>query len=162
MGNACDKIEDGIWLGDRGVYDKECPEYTRFQTIITAMTEEEVKKYNIQKYAGNRNWLHIDVDDDSVNITQHFQHVIDHVEAARKRGDCVLIHCMGGVSRSPTLMAAYLMWKHQWSAQTSLDYIYTRRTVIRPNDEFVKQLHAYESKMIPDEHTHVQENIETN
>ncbi len=162
MGNACDKMEDGLWLGDRGVYSKESPEYTRFQTIVTVLTEEEIRRYNIKQYAEKRNWLHIDLEDEPVDISKHFLHVIKHVDAARNRGDCVLIHCAAGISRSATLMAAYLMWKNRWTAKEALDHIRARRDQIRPNDCFLEQLRIFEEvlpKIVPDNHKEIQENV---
>ncbi len=164
MGNACDKMEDGLWLGDKGVYDKECPEYTRFQTIVTAMIPEEIHRYDIRKYAESRNWLHVDMEDcERVDASQHFLHVIKHVDAARQKGDCVLIHCAAGISRSATLMAAYLMWKNRWTAEKALDYIRARRNQIRPNDGFLEQLRMFEgllAKIVPPQHEELTENVE--
>ena len=162
MGNVCDKIEDGLWLGDRGVYDKH-QEYKRFQTIVTILVDEEVERYNIRQYTEPRNWLHIDLEDDEcIDISQHFLQVINHVEAARKRGDCVLIHCAAGVSRSVTIMAAYLMWKHQWTRDQALDYIRERRNQIRPNDGFLQQLALFEgtlAKIVASDQKELEEDI---
>jgi protein-tyrosine phosphatase len=165
MGNACDKMEDGLWLGDKGVYDKECPEYKRFQTIVTVLIDEEIHRYDVKQYAEKRNWLRIDLEDDErVDISKHFLHVIKHVDAARNRGDCVLIHCAAGISRSATLMAAYLMWKNRWTAEEALDYIRARRSQIRPNDGFLEQLRMFEgvlAKIVPPQHEELKEDVES-
>jgi dual specificity phosphatase 12 len=145
MGNVCDKIEDNLWLGDKGVYNKECPEYTRFQTIVSILIEEEVHRYDVRQYAEGRNWLLIPLEDsEDTDISSKFLRVIKHVDAALQRGDCVLIHCAAGVSRSTTMMAAYLMWKHRWSRDQTLDYIRARRSIIQPNDGFLEQLALFE------------------
>jgi protein-tyrosine phosphatase len=163
MGNACDKIEHNLWLGDKGVYDKECPEYQRFQTIVTILIDIEVYRYDIRKYAETRNWLHIDLEDsENTDISRHFLQVIKHVDAAQKRGDCVLIHCAAGISRSATMMAAYLMWKHQWTRDQALEYIRTSRSIIRPNDGFLEQLALFEgvlAKIVGEQHEELQENV---
>jgi protein-tyrosine phosphatase len=67
-------------------------------------------------------------------------HAILH--AAIARGATVLVHCAAGVSRSPTLVAAYLMLERGYSATEALDFVGKRRTGISPNTGFVEQLSA--------------------
>ncbi len=148
MGNVCDKMEDGLWLGDKDGYvsfDGKQPEYVRFQSIVTALTFEEVKLWRIHEKVGARNWFHLPIDDAcEVPISEYFHDVIEFIEAARQRGDQVLIHCAAGVSRSATLMIAYLMWKRHWTRKEAVEYVVARRKVVDPNDGFMDQLAAWE------------------
>ncbi len=143
MGNVADRMEEHLWLGDKYTY--EYPEYNkRFTAIVTAMLPEEVTENRIQEKVAGRNWLHVPVDDDwREDISQHFLHVIQFIDAARKEGP-VLIHCAGGISRSPTLVAAYLMWEHGWTRQQSMEHITTYRKIVDPNDGFMEQLLIFE------------------
>jgi atypical dual specificity phosphatase len=54
----------------------------------------------------------------------------------------VLLHCAAGISRSVSLMAAYLMHRTRWqlSAYEALTYIRTRRRIASPNIGFCLQL----------------------
>ena len=43
------------------------------------------------------------------NISQHFTETYEFIEQARDRGTGILVHCSAGVSRSCTIVIAYLM-----------------------------------------------------
>lgn len=111
--------------------------------VITVMTAEELDYYGIE---GNVDfegtvWLWIDIeDDDSEPIAAHFNKVIAAIEKARAAGKATLIHCMAGVSRSPTLAAAWLMHHYAWTAAQALAYLKERRPCVDPNAGFVAAL----------------------
>ncbi|KAJ7580757.1 protein-tyrosine phosphatase-like protein [Mycena floridula] len=55
----------------------------------------------------------------------------------------VLVHCAEGVSRSVSVVAAFLMAVYGWNPKEALSYIKERRGVANPNFGFVQQLHEY-------------------
>lgn len=55
----------------------------------------------------------------------------------------VLIHCGAGISRAPTMTAAYLMRKHRISATSAVSLITAARPFAHPNCNFMKQLREY-------------------
>lgn len=55
----------------------------------------------------------------------------------------VLVHCAEGISRSVSVVAAFLMAQHGWTPLEAVRYIQSRRTVANPNFGFVNQLHEY-------------------
>lgn len=56
----------------------------------------------------------------------------------------MLIHCHAGVSRSATILAAYLIHKKQITADEAVKIIQEKRKRAKPNDAFMKQLKEYE------------------
>lgn len=112
--------------------------------VITAMTAEELDYYNIEPvidFEGS-GWLWVDIeDDDSEPIEAHFDRVCTEIENARAADKAVLIHCMAGVSRSPTLAAAWLMHHYAWTADRALAYLKERRPCVDPNAGFVGALY---------------------
>ena len=57
----------------------------------------------------------------------------------------VLVHCHAGVSRSATIVISYLMKRFiNFSLQDALQYVKSKRSIIRPNSGFLKQLQEYE------------------
>ncbi|KAK0713706.1 protein-tyrosine phosphatase-like protein, partial [Lasiosphaeria miniovina] len=56
----------------------------------------------------------------------------------------VLVHCSEGVSRSPTVVVAYLMRKHRSTVAAVLRDVRRRRRVVDPNRNFLEQLHLWE------------------
>jgi len=77
------------------------------------------------------------------NIAKHFEPCIEFIDQCRSKGN-VLVHCASGVSRSATIVIAYLMKKNKWKYQEALEYVRKRRNIIEPNEGFVKQLKSWE------------------
>ncbi|GBP00334.1 Dual specificity protein phosphatase MPK-4 [Eumeta japonica] len=56
----------------------------------------------------------------------------------------VLVHCHYGVSRSATLVIAFLMRKYEMSFERAFSYVKYKRKFINPNHGFIIQLKEYE------------------
>lgn len=48
-----------------------------------------------------------------------------------------------GISRSGSTVVAYAMKKQHWPLDVALAYVKDRRSVVKPNDGFMKQLQLY-------------------
>ncbi|TFK38219.1 protein-tyrosine phosphatase-like protein [Crucibulum laeve] len=55
----------------------------------------------------------------------------------------VLVHCVEGVSRSVSVVAAFLMSQYGWTADQAVQYVKSKRMQADPNFGFVQQLHEY-------------------
>ena len=66
-------------------------------------------------------------------LFEHFEESYEFIEAMRSHGINVLVHCHAGLSRSASIVCAYLMRKYNWNAERSLNYVRERRHRIRPN-----------------------------
>ncbi|GBC01919.1 hypothetical protein RclHR1_04390004 [Rhizophagus clarus] len=64
-------------------------------------------------------------------------------EANRERGR-VLVYCWAGVSRSASLILAYLMNQYEYTYNNAFNYLKRRRSIIEPNWGFCLQLSRYE------------------
>ncbi|TFK19147.1 phosphatases II [Coprinopsis marcescibilis] len=60
----------------------------------------------------------------------------------------VLVHCVEGISRSVSVVAAYLMAQYGWSPTEAVQYIKKQRRIAEPNFGFVQQLHEYAQKSL--------------
>src|SRR5437868_10707660 len=58
------------------------------------------------------------------------------VDFFRDRKEGVLIHCMGGVSRSATFVIAYTMWKQQLRFPQALSHVKGCRQIVNPKQGF--------------------------
>ena len=56
------------------------------------------------------------------------QHIISK---ARSRGEPVLVHCHAGVSRSASIVIAYLISACGWSLREAFEKVYVARPIIR-------------------------------
>lgn len=100
----------------------------------------------------NREYLCIEADDvDEYDITQHFQICCKFIHDARLLSGNVLVHCESGVSRSITIIIAYLLivTEHSWSdILTGLRQV---RPSATPNNGFKKQLQAFQETLLNDQ-----------
>ncbi|ATZ80580.1 dual specificity protein phosphatase [Bodo saltans virus] len=87
----------------------------------------------------------VDITDRSHSeINKHFDECSDFIDNCVKNNGKVLVHCKYGVSRSATLIAAYLIRKQNYTTNSAINLIQKSRTQIKPNDGFVLQLKNYE------------------
>ncbi|KAL6253502.1 hypothetical protein P5V15_011487 [Pogonomyrmex californicus] len=82
------------------------------------------------------------------NIIPSAKKCIDIIHANHKEN--ILVHCNAGVSRSPTIVIAYLMIIMKLSYDEAYDKVKRARSCIRPNDGFVKQLRSIENTKFVD------------
>ncbi|KAL6078358.1 Dual specificity protein phosphatase 2, variant 2 [Balamuthia mandrillaris] len=81
------------------------------------------------------------------DIGQCFAPAIEFLDNARKAGGRVLVHCSAGVSRSTTLVLAYLMAREGMTLRQAFIYVKRRRHVVRPNNGFLMQLVHFEKTL---------------
>ncbi|XGW27312.1 hypothetical protein V3C99_007708 [Haemonchus contortus] len=70
---------------------------------------------------------------------------IAYITKAVQSGGNVLVHCEVGVSRSATIVAAYVMQKLKYSAEKAVEFIKIARPLVCPNQGFFTQLQIFES-----------------
>lgn len=71
----------------------------------------------------------------------------DYIHNAVVGGGCVLVHCNAGVSRSASVVIAYLMRYYSMNYDEAFKFVKMKRSFIRPNVGFVEQLKEYEKKL---------------
>lgn len=81
------------------------------------------------------------------NIDNYFSISNEYISKAIKGGGKVLVHCMCGVSRSATLVAAYLMYAHNYSCEDAIKLLQKRRSCVDPNDGFKEQLSNFQNTL---------------
>lgn len=59
----------------------------------------------------------------------------------------VLVHCMWGMSRSASIIVAYIMATRKMTLQSALNFVKARRSVIRPNRGFLAQLGLFQQRL---------------
>lgn len=96
-------------------------------------------------------YLNIDVEDDNeADITPHFEKVFDFLSSSASDGASrILFHCRLGVSRSATLLLAFMMKKYAMTLREAYDLAKGRRSKIQPSDTFTDALLRYESELFP-------------
>ncbi|VDD74695.1 unnamed protein product [Mesocestoides corti] len=78
------------------------------------------------------------------NLGIHFDALADRIAQEARRGGRTLVHCMAGVSRSASIVLAYLIKYQKMSLAEAYDRVRSIRPCIQPNLGFWRQLIAYE------------------
>ena len=87
------------------------------------------------------------LDSEKENIKQYFKDSYDFIDEAIKNKGNVLVHCHAGVSRSSTIIIAYIMKSKKMKLNQVLDLIKTQREKVNPNNGFISQLNEYEKEL---------------
>ncbi|GAB2276656.1 hypothetical protein Dimus_011373 [Dionaea muscipula] len=133
----CSKVAEHIYLGgdavakDRSILKQNgithvlncvgfvCPEYFKADFVYRTL------------------WLQ---DSPSEDITSILYDVFDYFEHVREQKGRVFVHCCQGVSRSTSLVIAYLMWREGQSFDDAFQYVKEARGIADPNMGFACQL----------------------
>jgi len=134
-------VADWLYLGD--IFAAENMSVLKSLKIssIVNCTEDDSK---FEDEAGFQ-YYHVNIHDlPGEDIASHFDEALGFIDQAQKSGRKVLVHCHAGVSRSPTLVLAYLMRSFRWPLDDAMNYLYQRRPSICPNSGFLSQLREFE------------------
>lgn len=135
-------------------------EWKRVRNKTAILERERKKRLGKYKYILNAaiecdclfpkkiEYLHLNlVDDVDANIRQHFDKCIDFIDRAKREKQIVLVHCFQGVSRSATLVVAYLMRNEGMSRERAVAEVRSLRPMIKPNPTFFRTLGEYEEEL---------------
>ena len=91
------------------------------------------------------------------NIMRFFAGAIEFIRSAITNGGIVFVHwylklppnlySYAGISRSASVVIAYLMQQHEMSLFDAMSLTRKKRPIIHPNPGFQKQLFDYEKKL---------------
>jgi protein-tyrosine phosphatase len=80
-------------------------------------------------------------------IARHFDRANDFLDSAlRDPNGGIVVHCFAGVSRSATVVVAYLM-RNGMTFEQAMETVKTARAAANPNPNFINQLIQYEKSL---------------
>lgn len=131
-----DKVTDDVYIGSsRGALDKKYLDELKVKSIVVCGSD--LRLFFPEKF----NYKIISVKDDpDENILKYFEECLNFIDQELP----VFVHCKRGVSRSATIMIAYIMWKLKIGFIDAYNYLKERRGVICPNSGFISQLKKFE------------------
>jgi len=123
--------------------------------VYAAHNSQELKKRSITHivtctvgvapaFPDNFKYMHLKILDCAAEkIHEHFTDTSNFIAEAIAAGGRVLVHCIRGVSRSATIVSAYLMTSMTLSAEDAVARVQSIRPIARPNYGFMMQLQMY-------------------
>jgi len=96
-------------------------------------------------------YLQYEIEDmEEEDLYPFFKEGVEFIANSRLKGN-VLVHCRAGISRSASLVIAYLIWIEQLSYEEAYSKVKQNREFIHPNKSFCEQLQklANEVKKVP-------------
>ncbi len=93
-------------------------------------------------------------DEESTDLLKYLDRTYKFIKRAKESGGRVLIHCKMGISRSATVTIAFIMKEYGLSLKEALDAVKERRSIVKPNKSFLKQLEVYEGILGAIRHKH--------
>ncbi|KAK9857157.1 hypothetical protein WJX84_001541 [Apatococcus fuscideae] len=139
MSSPATEIRPGLYLG--GITARLRAKELGIDYILSVLKQADVSGPETQPKR-----LVISVDDvEDANLLQHFPQCIAFIKRGLCSGGKVLVHCAMGISRSCTVMTAYLMSTESLSAEAALQQIREKRPICCPNEGFMEQLAAFDA-----------------
>lgn len=126
-----------LYLGD--VWDSQSESFIKGKDIthILNCTSELPSQMDGVEY------MNVPVQDvPDEDIGKYFISTRDFLDKARRENGTVLVHCYAGVSRSATIVIAYLI-SLGMSLEDALAYVIKKRLRVQPNTGFFQQLKRY-------------------
>lgn len=139
------EIIPNLWLGNLDLtYDLEFLQEAKITHVLSILEIDHLTPAMAAKGV-----IHMSIrmyDSDEEPIYNVFPTTSNFIEDALKKGGSVYVHCLMGISRSPTLVAAYLMKTRNISAEEALTFLVERRPIVSPNDGFRAALVQWEGR----------------
>lgn len=154
-----DFIVDNIFLGSEHAATKL--EYLRENKIGHVLIAAKRCRAHFQDPPSSIKYMVLeDLDDDPAeDIKSRFQAAIGFIKEGRPgRSGCgstpggsgggnVLVHCVSGISRSASMVIAYLVAEKRMRYDEALAYTKARRGCVHPNSGFQRQLRELEAEV---------------
>jgi dual specificity phosphatase 12 len=129
------EILPNLWLGGLDlIYDLEFLKENKI-THVVSVIEDDISTSAMYTLHIKQMLVRI-MDRDDAPIADAFERAVAFIDEALTGGGAVYVHCLMGISRSPTIVAAYLIKRRQMTRDDALSYLVERRPIVDPNDGF--------------------------
>jgi len=79
----------------------------------------------------------------SADLKPFMSDALDFLMRHSSKNEKILIHCYMGSSRSATICALYLIFKHNMTVDSAISFLEERRPIVNMNVEFIRQLKEF-------------------
>jgi len=126
--NQINKIIDGLYIGNyNAALDPNIITSYNIQTIVNCTKKKNRINMNVD-------YLQVPIDDppsiaDTEYVNSNFVPIVTFISNSINNGKNVLVHCIMGAQRSPTIVAIYLMVKFGVNYQVAIQFIKSKRPI---------------------------------
>ena len=133
------KITDNIYISDlASSQNKDRLKEDGITHILSAVLGFE------PTFPDDFNYMNIYVRDiETEDLSFYFDVCGDYIHKAINNNGKVLVHCSYGISRSASLVIAYLIKYKEMPYDDAYMYVKKKRNIIEPNEGFKRQLNEY-------------------
>jgi protein-tyrosine phosphatase len=141
------KILPRLWLSGAGeAYDGSFLRYGKITHVLNCAEELSARP---QQYGTDVVIQHIPMEDDeSPEVELQILKAVNQLQDWYRQEYRVLVHCRAGISRSPTVVIAWMMLCNNMSFDDAWKKVVAARNYIRPNDYFMKFLKNLEKEPV--------------
>lgn len=137
-----DQIEPGLWLGNvTAAADLPTLEKLAIRSILTI--DSCPLPAHVTENPGLRVKYIQASDVPREDLIKHFEDTNKFIRDSLAEERNILVHCYFGVSRSATIVIAYIMDKYRIGYEAALHRVKSRRRFVLPNPGFVTQLKLF-------------------
>jgi len=138
------EIISGLYLGgDESALNKKLLKENNVSTILNVTSH--IPFYHETEFTYHRIPI---IDNPGVDIKQYFDETFKIIDETITNNKKILIHCQAGISRSATIVIAYIMRKNKITMNEAQKIVHTKRPCIGPNLGFCGQLMMYEKELM--------------
>lgn len=152
-GEPMNEIVPGLFLGAwEAAHDPDALRAAAITHVLTVM-DTRLFKLDAAALAGFATLQLPVIDTPAFKLLPYFPQCIDLIDRALRDGGKVLVHCFLGVSRSASVVVAYLMAKRALAPRDALALVRVARPIAQPNVGFMRQLetfHAAQCVVVPE------------
>lgn len=139
-------IDPYLYLGGIKSIDVKILKRLGITHVLNAAREVQLNTRELN--AAKITTLHIPATDGKgYNMLEQFKVAFDFIDKAKQAKGKVIIHCARGISRSATLVIAYLMYRYNLRLKKAYNYVKSCRPKILPNRLFILQLKQFEYEL---------------
>ena len=143
-------IVKGLYLGSVYHLNKDYLSYLGVNFIVSIIETDKLPT-NLKEIVHAENTIqmyHIDIkDNDTLEQKEKLglvlNKIVDELHQRIESGTTCFVHCQYGISRSSTIVAAYLIKYKNFTVQGAIDYLRSHRPQVSPKYYFVKLLEEY-------------------
>ena len=136
-------ITENLYLGDRSAANN-ADLLNKLGFILTV----EVDPLSLDR-PHNIRQMHIALEDvPEADLVSELGRGVEFIsEGVEREGQPTLVHCRAGMSRSASVVIAYLMKSRSLTLSQAFDFVKSHRQCVRPNEGFWEQLKLYQTSL---------------